>query len=91
MGLAGSLDLYVLLVNYVFGNIFLSLLGVAVILFITGIMGRMSIQSILVIVLTFMCAVLIGYFGSIVAIIFFLVSAYYMISGIINWIQQMRT
>ena len=86
-----SLDLFTLLVTYVFGNIFLSMFGVCLLLLITGIIGRMAMQSILVVLIFFVCVFLIGYVGALAAIPLFLLCGYYFISGMINWVNNMRT
>lgn len=90
MALTGSLDLFVLLVDYVAGGIFLSLLIWALILLITGIMGRMSMSSIIVIISTYFVVVGVGYVGALAAIPLLLWSLWYAISGVINYINIMR-
>ena len=87
----GSLDLFELLVNNVFGNVLVSILGVAAIMFVTGVMGRLSVNSIIIIISSFLLVATIGYFGSIPAILALLFAAYYFISGLINWIQSLQT
>lgn len=84
----GTLDLFELLVNNVFGHVIVSLFGVCIIMFVTGVMGRLSIQSMLVIILTFLFVAMIGYFGSIMAIIVLLFSLWYFISGMIGFLQS---
>jgi hypothetical protein len=86
----GGLDLFVVLVSYTFGSIALSLLGWALILLITGIMGRMSMSSILVILVTFGAVSSMAYIGSLACIPVFLWSCWYMISGILNKMNEMR-
>lgn len=88
--LPGSLDLYELLVNYVAGGIFLSLILWGLILLITGIIGRMSMSSILVILITYFSVILIGYVGALAGVPLFLFALYYMIVGILNWVNQLR-
>ena len=90
MVLTGSLDLFELMVNNVAGNILLSLIIWAMILLITGIMGRLSMQSILVILGTFAAASLIGYLGSFAFLPMFIVSLIYMYKGVMNWINEIR-
>jgi len=90
MALAGSLDLFVLLVEYVAGSILLSLILWAVVLLITGILGRMSMQSILIIILTFLAVSMIGYFGFIAALLLVLFALWYMITAILNYVSSMR-
>jgi hypothetical protein len=76
--LQGSLDLFVLLVEYVFGSILLAILGWAVIILITGIMGRMNFESILVIILTYIVTASVGYLGALVAVPILILSLGYM-------------
>jgi len=88
--IVGSLDLFELMVNYVAGGIIISIFVWALILLITGIMGRMSMNSLLVIIGTFLGVALAGYLGAwgFMGILF--VALWYMLSGIINWVNQMR-
>jgi len=90
MALAGSLDLFSLLVDNVTGSIFLSLIVWAGIMLVAGIIGRMSMKSILIIILTYASAALVGYVGALAAVPLFLFALWYMVSGIINWINGMR-
>lgn len=89
--LPGSLDLYELMVNYVAGDILLSIFLWALILLITGIMGRMQMESLLVIITTFLVVAMVGFFGAWVAMGLFFWAVWYGVSGIINWISAMRT
>jgi len=90
MALTGSIDLFVLLVNYVAGGILFSLVLWAFILLITGILGRMSMNSIIVILVTFAVTAGVGYIGALAAVPLFLWACWYMIVGIINYINNMR-
>jgi hypothetical protein len=87
--MAGELDLFNLFVG-ISGNIFISMFIIILIMLITGILGRMSIRSIIYIVGVFIAVFMIGYVGAIAAIPLFIWAAYYMISGIINWWQSTR-
>lgn len=89
MALTGSLDLFELMVNYVAGGILLSLLLWALVLLITGIMGRLSMKSILVILATFVCVAAVGYIGALAAAPLFLFALWYMLTGIIRAINSM--
>lgn len=86
--LPGSLDLFELLVNYVAGGIFLSLILWAFILLITGILGRMSMQSILVIIITYGVAVGVGYAGAIAVVPVFGFALWYMLDAIFKAINR---
>lgn len=90
MVLVGSLDLFVLLVEYTTGSILLSLFVWALVLLITGILGRMSMTSILVILITFLSVAMVGYAGAIGSVPVFLFAGWYLMSGFVNWINQMR-
>jgi len=82
MALEGSLDLFVLLVDYVAGGVLLSIFLWAGVLLITGIMGKMSMQSILVIILTFFAVAMVGYFGALFTVFLFLSALAYFLWGI---------
>jgi len=88
--LPGTLDLFELMVNYVAGDILLSIVIWGVILLIIGIMGRLSMQSILIILLTFLGVVIAGYFGAWAFMGILGIALWYMISGILNWVNQVR-
>lgn len=88
--LPGSLDLFELMVNYVAGSIGLSIILWALILFITGVLGRMSFQSITFIVVVFLAVASVGYVGALASAGLFLWALWYMISGGLNYINQMR-
>jgi len=83
-------DLFTLLVSYIFGNVFIAMFGIDLILLITGILGRMAIQSILVVLIFFTAVFLVGYIGALAAVPLFLICVYYFVSGFINWINNMR-
>lgn len=76
--------MFELMVNYVAGGILLSLLMWALILLITGIMGRMSMKSILIILSTFIMVAAVGYIGALAAVPIFVIALWYMVTGIIN-------
>lgn len=83
--LPGSLDLYELMVNYVAGSIPLSLLIWALIILIAGVMGRLSMKSILVILITYAGTVAVGYLGGWAWIPLALFSLWYMFSNLKRW------
>jgi hypothetical protein len=88
--LTGSLDLFELMVNYVAGGIIVSIILWALILFITGVIGRMSFQSILIIICTFLAVSMVGYIGALAAVPIFLWASWYMISGGLNYLNNLR-
>ena len=88
--LPGSLDLFELMVNYIAGGILLSLILWALILMITGIMGRLSMQSMLIILVTYFAVASIGYVGALAAVPLFLWATWYMVVGILNSINKLK-
>lgn len=83
-------DLFVLLVEYVVGSILGALLVWALILLVTGIMGRMSMQSILIILVTYLATVSMGYIGALAGVPIFIWACWYAVTGIVNNVNQMR-
>jgi len=90
MPLAGSLDLFLLMTGFVAGSIMLSIIIWALILLVTGIMGRMSMPSILIILITFLGVSTVGYVGALGAVPIFLWASWYLTTSILNWINSMR-
>ena len=90
MVLVGTLDLFELMVNNLAGNIFLSLVIWAVILMVAGIMGRMSFQSILIILCSYFAVAMVGYIGALASVPIMIWAIWYMLSGIINAVNNMR-
>lgn len=88
--IVGTLDLFELMVSYVAGSILLSLLIWALVILITGIMGRLSLQSILIIIIVYFAAVGVGYVGALVAVPLFLFAGWYMVTGILNYVNTLR-
>ena len=87
--LPGSLDLFELMVNYVAGGVFMSLIIWAVILLITGgVMGRMSMQTLLVLLTTYFAVASVGYVGALAAVPLFLWSVWYATTGVIRYINS---
>jgi hypothetical protein len=83
-----GIDLFVLLVEYVFGSILLSIIGWAFIMLVTGILGRVSIQSITIIIATFLAVSTIGYIGALAALPLFLWAAWYFTVGLLRYMNQ---
>ena len=84
MALTGSLDLFELMVVYTTGSILLSLIVWALLLLVTGIMGRMSMKSIIIIIATFLAVAAMGYAGIFAGALLFLFALWYMVEGIIR-------
>jgi hypothetical protein len=57
----GAFDLWTLLVEYTFGNFWMCVIGLAVVIFIILILGRVSIYSSTLFVLMFFMAMTLGY------------------------------
>ena len=85
-----GLDLFSLMVEYVAGGILLSLILWALILLVTGIMGRLSMQSIIIIISTYFAVAAVGYVGALAAVPLFIWATWYILVGIINYVNQMR-
>lgn len=88
--LPGTIDLFELMVNYVAGGIFISIVLWGIILLVTGIMGRMSMPSILIILGTFFAVSMVGYIGALAAVPMMMVALWYMTVGILNYVNTMR-
>mgnify|MGYP006916432786 FL=1 len=84
MALTGSLDLFELMVVYTTGSILLSLIVWALLLLVAGIIGRMSMKSIIIIIATFLAVAAMGYAGIFAGALLFLFALWYMVEGIIR-------
>jgi hypothetical protein len=83
MVLTGSLDLFELMVVYTTGSILLSLVVWALLLLVTGILGRMSMKSIIIIIATFLAVVSMAYM-IIIGYLLLLFAIWYMVEGILR-------
>lgn len=79
-----GLDLFTLLVSYVTGSILLSLIVWALLLLVAGIIGRMSMKSIIIIITTFLAVAAMGYAGIFAGALLFLFALWYMVEGILR-------
>ena len=77
MVVTSSMDLFGLFVEGVFGNLLFAIIGIAVIYALICMMARMSLMLTSAILILFLMIMLIGSFGSIVAVIIFTFSAIY--------------
>ncbi len=84
MVLTGSLDLFELMVVYTTGSILLSLIVWALLLLVAGIIGRMSMKSIIIIIATFLAVAAMGYAGIFAGALLFLFALWYMVEGILR-------
>jgi hypothetical protein len=87
MEMTGILDLWTLLVQGVFGNLLFAVIGIAVFYALICMMARMSLMLTSAILILFLMIMLIGSFGSIVAVIIFTFSAIYFFYAVIPWIR----
>lgn len=85
-----TIDIYYVLVEVIFGSIFWSGLAILAVLFLVGILTRMSFLSIIFITGLFAITFFSGYYDSLVMLIAFILSALWMISGIMNFINARR-
>ena len=65
----GAFDLWTLLVQYTFGNFWLAVIGLSLVMFIILILGRVSIWTATLFVIMFLLAMTLGY-GLVIANIF---------------------
>lgn len=78
-----GLDLFTLLVSYVTGSILLSLIVWCLVLLFAGILGRMSMKSIIIIIATFLAVVSMAYM-IIIGYLLLLFALWYMVEGILR-------
>jgi len=88
--LPGSLNLFEILVNYVAGNIYLAIILWAVVIAITAVMGRLSMQTVIIILVTFVGVATVGLVGALAAIPLTIFAVWFMVSGILNFFNQAR-
>ena len=75
--MVAPLDLFYLFVENVFGNFLFAVIGLATLLALMCMSGRMSLMLTFTIVSLFLASMLIGFFGSIIAIMFFAMTFIY--------------
>lgn len=79
-------DLFYLFVETVFGSIFLSGIGIAAILFLIGMLSKMSMVLNTMIVILFLMVFSIGYVGGFATLIVGTMALFYFFRGLINFI-----
>ncbi len=84
-------DLYYLLVETVFGSVFLSILGLSALYLVLGMFTRMSVQTIILTIGLFIMTISIGFIGGAAAFLFGIIALTYFFQGLINYILTMRT
>lgn len=87
MVMQGSLDFFSLFVEYVFGNLLFTIVGLTIILAVICMISRMSLLLMSAFVVLFLLCMLVGFFGGIVAVIIFAFSAIYFFMSLIPWIR----
>ena len=83
-----SLDLFYLFVEVVFGGIFISGIGIAAILFLIGMLSKMSAMTNWMIVLLFLMAFSIGYVGGLALLVLGSFAMFYFFRGLINFVMS---
>lgn len=89
-GRDGAFDLWYLFVENVFGNLLLSGVGILAILFVIGMLSKMS--PILMMYLTVLYAVAFGggYVGALFAVPVFILTFLYFAQGVLNFVNSYR-
>lgn len=81
-------DLFYLFVECVFGSIFLSGIGIAAILFLIGMLSRMSAILNYMIVALFLMTFSIGYVGGFATLVLGTAALFYFFRGFINFVTS---
>lgn len=84
-----AFDMVYLLVESVFGGLFISGIGIAAILFLIGMIGRESFITNIMIVTFFFMTFTIGYVGGFATFVLGMFSLFYFFRGLINFIGSM--
>ena len=85
---AAAFDLFYLFVECVFGGIFIAGIGIAAMLFLIGMLGRMSFISNIMIVGLFLMTFSIGYVGGFATLIVGGGALFYFFRGLINFVTS---
>ena len=83
-----AFDLFYLFVENVFGSIFVSGIGIAAILFLIGMLSKMSVFLNYMIVFIFLMAFSIGYVGGFATLTLGMFALFYFFRGLINFITS---
>jgi len=81
-------DLYYLFAENIFGGILLSGFGIAAILYLIGMLGRMSFISNIMLVVFFLMTFAIGYVGGLATLIVGPIAIFYFFRGFINFVTS---
>lgn len=82
-------DLWHILVEVIFGSVWLSGLVIGVVFLLMGMIARMSFPTLSIILLTYFMAFFTGYYGVVVIMPVFLFAVAYFISGVYGVIRRM--
>jgi hypothetical protein len=85
-----SFDLVYLFVENIFGNMIMAILGIGVIFIIMGIITQMSPFMLASVILIYAATMLSGLYGAPFAVIAFMGSLWYFLSGFWMWINAIR-
>jgi hypothetical protein len=85
--MAEALDLWVLFVQYTFGNFWLALLGLSLVMFVIMMLGRMSIYSSVMYLIMFWLVMAIGYAYITISIIITIVLLSAAIFSVISYLN----
>jgi len=85
--MTAALDLFYLFVENVFGNFLFAVIGLSVLLGLMGMAGRMSLLLVFSVVVLFLMSMLIGFFGSVVAIMSFSFALIYFFWNLVSWVK----
>ena len=91
MAVFEALNLFTLLVENVFGSIWLAGLGITILFIVMGMMSKMSAPTIIVVVGTFIGVFAVGYVGAIAAVPLFIIGLIYFAYGWINYFTNSAT
>ena len=84
--MVAGFDLFYLFVENVFGGILAAGVGIAGLLFLIGVLGRMSFISVTTIVGLFLLTFAVGYVGGFATLIVGTLAMFYFFRGLINFI-----
>jgi len=81
------LDLYHVFVEIIFGHFLFAVIGIGAIFALICFLCRMSLFLTIIISTSLITILLMGYLGSIIAVLFFFFSATYFAYSIVRWVQ----
>lgn len=87
--MAAAFDLFNLLVENMFGSVFVAIIAVIALIVIIGAMMRMSLISITSIVAFYLLLMIIPLYGGVVAVFIFFGCSLYFIASLIPWTSSL--